>query len=608
MSISAIPTPAPSSALRQARAAVEARTAALESRRHRLQQRRRALGYAIVLAAALFAAVAFANLTHAAPGWPVALAAAVTLLLIVLWQQLLRPLTRIDRLRALYHDALARMDGNAPTASRGEQFRRPAHPYERDLSILGEHSLFAHLPPTRTEAGAAALATLLLDSIGAATVLERQASVQALAPNLDLRERIALIGPTSFRGISAGRVRTWANTPVLALPRAASVALLLTSLGNVLLALAAFTHRLTWPLALRNIAALAAVEAVIALSLRARVAASLEAADRLAPEITLLREAVTQLASDQTHTPQLDRIRTAVLGDTSAAKPLAQLDARLSLVEQRHQQWFLIASLLFAAGTQSAIALEHWRARHGSALIRWLDAWAQFDALNALAAYTFEHPHHTFPTIDPTGPAHFEATGLRHPLLPPARAVGNTITLNGETRFLLISGSNMSGKSTLLRAIGSAVVLAYAGAPIPCTAARLSMLRLCASITPQDSLAEARSRFLAELEQLHAMLRPSPDTPPTLFLIDEILGGTNSADRLAAARSILHRLLAEAAIGALSTHDLALTPIADDPTLHGRNCHMSSPDPADPLRFDFILRPGTNTISSAPALLRLLGL
>ena len=166
----------------------------------------------------------------------------------------------------------------------------------------------------------------------------------------------------------------------------------------------------------------------------------------------------------------------------------------------------------------------------------------------------------------------------------------------------------MSGKSTLLRSIGTAAVLAYAGVPIPCTSARLSLLRLCASITPTDSLAEARSRFLAEIEQIHAMLRPNPHTPPTLFLIDEILGGTNSEDRRRAADSILHRLIAEGAIGALSTHDLALVPLADLPELHGRNCHMGSTDPADPLRFDFKLHPGSSHISSAPALLHLLGL
>ena len=593
----------------QVRAAVDTRTAALHARHRKLEQRRRALGYAVTGTAALLAVLAGMVLVQGSPGWPVALTAAVLLTLVSLWQRLRRPLTRVERLQALYREVLGRIDGTAPSIARGAQFSREKHPYERDLSILGEHSLFAHLPPARTDAGAAALAALLLDPTGAPSVLERQGSVQELAPDLNLRERIELLGPSALHGISADRVLAWARTPVIALPRSASVALLLVSSGFALLAprrlhapgrLAARPPKYRSPGRDRGRHHPASATPCRRSLSRPPTVSPPRSPCSAKPSHCLLQPRPPPRNSPASVPPSSR--------PPAASRLLAQLESRLSIVYERHQQWFLLVSVLFAAGTQAAIALERWRARHGRALEQWIAAWAEFDALNALAAYAFEHPHHTFPTIDPTGPAHFEATGLRHPLLPPAHAIGNTIALNQSTRFLLISGSNMSGKSTLLRAIGSAVVLAYAGAPIPCTAARLSMLRLCASITPQDSLAEARSRFLAELEQLHAMLRPDPATPPTLFLIDEILGGTNSADRLAAARSILRRLVAEDAIGALSTHDLALTPIADDPALHGRNCHMSSPDPADPLRFDFALRPGINTVSSAPALLRLLGL
>jgi DNA mismatch repair ATPase MutS len=241
---------------------------------------------------------------------------------------------------------------------------------------------------------------------------------------------------------------------------------------------------------------------------------------------------------------------------------------------------------------------------------RWLDAWSEFEALNALATYAFEHPENVYPEIlapslgQDSAPA-FVATALNHPLLPKATAVANDIRLDSNSRFYVISGSNMAGKSTLLRAIGVNAVLAFAGAPIPAESAHISPLRLCSSLALTDSLAEGKSKFFAEADRIRAILAVAAEAP-TLFLIDEIFSGTNSLDRLAASDAILRALIGRGAIGALSTHDLALTAIADDPGLHGLNLHMASPSNEDPLAFDYRLRPGINTASSARAILRLL--
>jgi DNA mismatch repair ATPase MutS len=242
----------------------------------------------------------------------------------------------------------------------------------------------------------------------------------------------------------------------------------------------------------------------------------------------------------------------------------------------------------------------------------WLATWAEFEALNALGTYAFEHPENIYPEIvTDDAPAIFEVTGIRHPLL--RDCVPNNVTPSPATRFYLISGSNMAGKSTLLRAIGVNAVLTLAGAPIPADSARISPLKVCASIALTDSLADGKSKFLAEVECLHAILAAASPVPgeeapqPVLFLIDEIFSGTNSLDRRTAAEAILKALVAAGAIGALSTHDLALTEIAT-PSLHGINVHMASPDPGDPLAFDFLLKPGINTSSSALAILHLVGL
>ena len=262
-------------------------------------------------------------------------------------------------------------------------------------------------------------------------------------------------------------------------------------------------------------------------------------------------------------------------------------------------------SLLLAAGTQAAISIADWKRKNAGAMKEWLAAWAEFEALNAVATYAFEHPEDAWPELLP--PDHvptFEGVAVGHPLLP--GSITNDVSLGRETRFFLISGSNMSGKSTLLRSIGTNAVLAYAGAPARAKSLRLTPLRLGASLALTDSLAEGRSKFRAEVERLSAIVAGS-EMQGSLFLVDEIFSGTNSADRRTAAGAVLNRLLANGAIGALSTHDLALAELVTDSN-GGINVHMASPDPDDPLAFDYKLKPGVNTTSNALAIVRMLGL
>jgi DNA mismatch repair ATPase MutS len=239
---------------------------------------------------------------------------------------------------------------------------------------------------------------------------------------------------------------------------------------------------------------------------------------------------------------------------------------------------------------------------------RWLAAWSELEALLALATYAAEHGGNVYPEILEGG-AVFAAAGLTHPLLPRGQAVANDVSLEAGTRFLLISGSNMAGKSTLLRTLGTNAVLALAGAPVPARSMKLSALRIGASLALRDSLADGRSKFLAEVERLRDVLAMAREHPSQgLFLIDEIFSGTNSADRRTAAESVLRGLISAGSIGALSTHDLALAELAEIPGLHGRNVHMASPDESDPLAFDYLLKPGVNRTTNALAIVKMLGL
>jgi DNA mismatch repair ATPase MutS len=289
-----------------------------------------------------------------------------------------------------------------------------------------------------------------------------------------------------------------------------------------------------------------------------------------------------------------------------AAKPLRKLERMLDALNERDKQWFYLPFLVLCVTTQIAWAIDRWRATHGEDLRGWLNAWADFEALSALGNYAFENCDHTFPEFSDDGPR-FEAQNLGHPLIQLSFCAGNDICLNAGQRFYVVSGSNMSGKSTLLRAIGVNSILGFAGAPVRARSLRLSRFFVCASLSVVDSLLNCKSKFMAEMDRLRQMLDAAVAGPPVMFLIDEVLSGTNSRDRRIAAEAIVRTLVERGAIGALSTHDLALTEIAQMPELRGINVHVGSCDPHDPMKFDYRLKPGITKETNALAIARMAG-
>ena len=292
-------------------------------------------------------------------------------------------------------------------------------------------------------------------------------------------------------------------------------------------------------------------------------------------------------------------------GAPSAYRELSRLQRLVWMLEQRTNPMFSIPSYCLLWGNQFSMAIDRWRRRHGTALRDWLAALGEFEALVSLATYTYEHPHDTFPELLPDGPA-FEAEDFAHPLLDGDTAIRNDVQLGTAMRFLVVSGSNMSGKSTFLRAIGLNTVLAWMGAPVRSSNMRLSALQVGAAIRVPDSLVDGRSHFLAEMERLRRMI-DSAGERPLLFLVDEMLSGTNSHDRRIAAEWVVRALVARGAIGAFTTHDLALTESASN-GLPGTNVHFTDTGGDDTLDFDYKLRPGVLTRSNALNIARMLGI
>jgi DNA mismatch repair ATPase MutS len=322
-------------------------------------------------------------------------------------------------------------------------------------------------------------------------------------------------------------------------------------------------------------------------------------------ELNILRRGLKLLQTQEFESPLLLKLVNRARVD-DAHKRIRTLEKLTKAFFERDREWFYLFSRNLLIGTQVFWAIEKWRSRNGKAMQNWLSTWGEFEALVALANYAHEHPENTFPRFVCAGSV-LDAEAMGHPLLPDTKCVRNQIALNDETRFYLIGGSNMAGKSTMLRAIGLNAVLAYAGAPVCAKSMQLSRLQICASLAIQDSLVDGKSKFLAEMDRLRLALTLPLEDGPVLFLIDELLSGTNSNDRRVAGEMILREFIRRGAIGALSTHDLSLTEIATMPDLHGANMHMASPDSSEPLNFDYLLKPGVTRQSNALAIARLAG-
>jgi DNA mismatch repair ATPase MutS len=261
-------------------------------------------------------------------------------------------------------------------------------------------------------------------------------------------------------------------------------------------------------------------------------------------------------------------------------------------------------------GTHLALSIEAWRRAHGRHVREWLRISGEFEALASLSAYKYEHPGDPFPefTDDNRKPPLFEGLRLGHPLIPTARMVRNDVDLGDRVQLLVVSGSNMSGKSTLLRTVGVNAVLAFAGAPVRAERLRISPLRIGATLRIQDSLQEGRSRFYAEISRIREVADLAAAPTPALFLLDELLHGTNSHDRAVGAAGVLRALVDRGAIGLVTTHDLALTAIADQFGGRAANVHFDDRFEGSTIAFDYVMKPGPVTHSNALALMRAVGL
>jgi DNA mismatch repair ATPase MutS len=284
---------------------------------------------------------------------------------------------------------------------------------------------------------------------------------------------------------------------------------------------------------------------------------------------------------------------------------IRKMGTLLELLDWQRNQLFAPVAILLLWQAHLAFALEGWRKKYGNKIRFWIQTVGEIEALSSLACYSYEHPEDPFPEI--VEETCYEGIDLGHPLLPENQCVTNSIELNLQKRLKIVSGSNMSGKSTFLRTIGVNAVLALAGGPVRAKSLRLSRLSIGASIHILDSLQTGSSRFYAEITRLKQIMDLA-QKEPLLFLLDEILHGTNSADRLIGAEAIVRGFLQRNAIGLLTTHDLALTNIAEKIGPVAENIHFQDHIEDGRIAFDYRVHPGIVQKSNAIALMRAVGL
>jgi hypothetical protein len=512
---------------------------------------------------------------------------------------------RLTRLRKFHERREARLEDRwHGDGLSGDEFKIADHVYSQDLHILGSGSMFELMATARTGIGRRHLAAYLLEPASREEIELRQQAVRELVPQTELREKMDLLGKFSFQESDWSVFAEWLAVRPTPVPAGLRIVALVVSVLLAGIVIAGFSSSLPLQWIAEAAIPLFAILMTVAWINRQYTKVINGAAARVGVDVGVVREGMELMSTQTFQCEKLARLQ-QLLNNANAARLLHRLERVTNLLAQCEKPQFDLFAQALIIRTQLSFAIEQWKNDYGSQLKAWLAAWGEFEALIAISGYAWEHPDDVFPEfVD--GEAWFEAKGLGHPLLPESTCVRNDVTLGAGNRFYVISGSNMAGKSTLLRSIGLNAVLAAAGAPVRASSFRLSNLNIVASLSIVDSILEGKSKFLAEVDRVRSMLEHAR-RGPVLFLIDEILSGTNSRDRRFASEAVIRALIKNRAIGALSTHDLALTEIASIAGLAGSNVHMGSAPGGGPMDFDYRMKPGVTRETNALAIAAMMG-
>lgn len=506
-----------------------------------------------------------------------------------------------------YDQALKRLDGEwRKFPDTGEDFNDSAHPYSADLDLFGHNSLFQWINTAETFRGREKLKEHLSEPQSEIeTILRRQKAIEELSGNLAWRQRFLAEARMAKQAMSSpDAIIEWGKTCdksylqgwVLISARALPIITITFLLFYLMTSQVSFWYPLTGVV----------IQSII-LFIGKQRGKLLNAVYSYKESIRIYEKMLERFERRSFQSEYLKALKVDLYDrdKKSAYEQIKKLSSIADLIANRNNAMFLLINILTLWDIQCMISLEAWKERSGRSLGRWVDTLAELEALSSLAIIHFDHPKWGFPEILTKNPS-IAAVNLGHPLL--KEAVCNNLSLDKRSSILLITGSNMSGKSTLLRSAGINLVLAYAGAPVCAEHFSCSVFKLYTCMRVSDDLGENISSFYAELLRIKQIVSAAKTNSNIFFLLDEIFKGTNSQDRHAGAKVLIQQLSQAGAMGMVSTHDLELGDMERESEQRIRNYHFREYYKNEEIHFDYKLRLGISTTRNAMYLIKMAGI
>jgi len=541
------------------------------------------------------------------------IAAVVTLavaLVLFAWLVIKYETTEKSRKRYLHLAEINRLElkcleGDFSGFKSGEEYAERDHPYSYDLDIFGKASLFQYMCRTTSKPASDRLAEYLKQPGTLEEILLRQEAVAELQPLTDWRQELMTLGYLNAgAGNDPAPLMQWLDSDDLF--RKTGREKIITGCLS-LLALAAVTAVIAG-LPAGILAPVFGVNFIFYFTGFKRISKLQEQVSRSSDLLKAYSEIIRLIENRKLTSPLLQKLQSAFRDEIAASDRIRQLSKLVSRLDYRLN--VLVSAplnLLFFADIHFCLALEKWKREHAPRIPGWFTAMAEFEALASMANMAFNNPGWVYPQVTDDYFV-FRAEEMGHPLIPAGRRISNGFATEGAGKAIIVTGSNMSGKSTFLRTCGVNAVLAFAGAPVCASAFTVSLVRLHSSMRIADSLEENISSFYAELRRLRAIISGAESDPKVFLLLDEILRGTNSDDRYAGSVALIKQLTGYGAVAMVATHDLRLAGLEKELPQSIENYHFDVKVNDEELFFDYLLTPGICSSFNASLLMKKMGI
>lgn len=506
----------------------------------------------------------------------------------------------------LYVKEINSLKGEFPFET-GDKFLDKEHPYTSDLDIFGEGSLFQFLNRTSSDAGSSMLSLFLKSKADLEEIMQRQKSVAELAKEPEWQKKIHTLGTINkLTSSSENRLKEWINQDNHFIQfKPWSWLRYLLPLVSVTITILYFTDSIS----LIAFLSVLFVMSIIAWQIDKIVAPVHRQLDEIASQLGYISLSLEMIEQRRFSSEMLKQMHDGLFNGNSCAsgeiKKIKKILDRLDLRYNFLLSWPLNVLLLW--NLQQILDLEKWKTAQKPFVTHWIEILAKTEALCSLANFSFNNPTYTFPQITED---YFSLSGkdVGHPLIPTIKRVNNPVELPTKGQLLLITGSNMAGKSTYLRSIGVNCVLAFCGAPVCASHFKVSLVDLISSMRIADNLMESTSTFYAELKKLKVVIDHVNNHDRVLILLDEILRGTNSHDRHTGSKALIKQLIEKESAGIIATHDLELAEMKESFANNLLNYHFDVQVSQEELFFDYKLKPGICTSMNASILMKKIGI